>query len=145
MINRLFAFFLILIGFVENSHAQEHRRYALIWNDEFDSGVLDNKVWSKIWRSTADWAVHMSSNDTLYAFGNGDLVMYGMANDFLPNDKSPFLTGGIWSKHRKAFGFGRLEIRAKFDVAQGFWPAIWMMPQVNHALAWPHGGDIDIM
>ena len=142
---RLFAFFLILIGFVEISYAQEHRRYALIWHDEFDSGVLDKKVWSKIWRSNADWAVHMSSHDTLYAFEDGDLVLRGMVNDFLPNDKAPFLTGGVWSRYRKSFGFGRVEIRAKFDVAQGFWPAIWMMPQVNRDLSWPYGGEIDIM
>jgi hypothetical protein len=36
-------------------------------------------------------------------------------------------------------------VRAKFDVAQGFWPAIWMLPQVNHDLNWPYGGEIDIM
>ena len=142
---RLFAFFLILMGFVEISYAQEHRRYALIWNDEFNSGKLDTEVWSKVKRSSADWAVHMSSHDTLYAFEDGNLVLRGMLNDFLPNDKVPYLTGGIWSKHKKNFGFGRIEIRAKFDVAQGFWPAIWMLPQANHALSWPHGGEIDIM
>ena len=142
---RLCFILLIAIAFVRVSHAQEHRRYALIWHDEFDTGVLDNQVWSKIWRSKADWAVHMSSHDTLYAFEGGDLVLRGMVNDFLPNDNAPFLTGGVWSKHRKSFGFGKVEIRAKFDVAQGFWPAIWMMPQVNRELSWPHGGEIDIM
>ena len=142
---RLCFILLIAIAFVRVSHAQEHRRYALIWHDEFDTGVLDNQVWSKIWRSKADWAVHMSSHDTLYAFEGGDLVLRGMVNDFLPNDNAPFLTGGVWSRYRKSFGFGKVEIRAKFDVAQGFWPAIWMMPQVNRELSWPHGGEIDIM
>ena len=142
---RLSCILLIFIGFIYLSHAQEHRRYALVWNDEFDSGVLDNKVWSKIWRSKADWAVHMSSHDTLFDFEDGNLVLRGMVNDFLPNDKAPFLTGGVWSRYKKSFGFGRIEIRAKFDIAQGFWPAIWMLPQTNIALSWPHGGEIDIM
>ena len=142
---RLSCILLIFIGFICVSHAQEHRRYALVWNDEFDSGVLDNKVWSKIWRSKADWAVHMSSHDTLFDFEDGNLVLRGMENDFLPNDKAPFLTGGVWSRYKKSFGFGRVEIRAKFDIAQGFWPAIWMLPQTNIALSWPHGGEIDIM
>ena len=97
---RLCFILLIVIGFVQFSHAQEHRRYALIWHDEFDSKVLDNTVWGKIWRSNADWAIHMSSHDTLYAFENGDLVLRGMVNDFLPNDKAPFLTGGVWSRNR---------------------------------------------
>lgn len=116
-----------------------------MWNDEFNGDVLDAKVWSKIWRGRSEWAVHMSSADTLYAFDDGSLVLRGMVNDFMPNDKAPFLTGGVWSKHKKSFGFGRLEVRAKFDVAQGFWPAIWMLPQTSQALDWPHGGEIDIM
>jgi beta-glucanase (GH16 family) len=142
---RLSCILLILIGFIHISHAQEHRRYALIWHDEFNSEVLDNKVWGKIWRSRADWAVHMSSNAALYDLDGSDLVLRGMVNDFLPNDTAAFLTGGVWSRYRKSFGFGRLEIRAKFDIAQGFWPAIWMLPDANHGIKWPHGGEIDIM
>ncbi len=136
---------LVSIGIIGNVVAQEHRRYALVWNDEFESGELDTRVWSKIWRSTADWAIHMSSHDTLYALDDGDLVLQGMYNDFLPDDKAAFLTGGVWSIHRKSFGFGRIEVRAKFDVAQGFWPAIWMLPELNQAVDWPYGGEIDIM
>lgn len=142
---RLLFIALIFSGFMGVVTAQEHRRYALIWHDEFDSGVLDRQVWSKIWRSRADWAIHMSSADALYAFEDGSLVLRGMVNDFLPNDTAAFLTGGVWSRNKKSFGFGRLEIRAKFDVAQGFWPAIWMLPAVNKAVNWPYGGEIDIM
>ena len=139
---------LIMLAFIclaKLTYPQEHRRYALIWNDEFNSKTLDTKVWSKIYRSQADWAIHMSSHDTLYAFENGELVLRGMQNDFLPNDKAPFLTGGVWSRHKKSFGFGRLEVRAKIDVAQGFWPAIWMLPEASSSLNWPYGGEIDIM
>ena len=89
--------------------------------------------------------IHMSSDERLYALEEGDLVLRGMVNDFLPKDTASFLTGGVWSRNRKAFGFGMVEVRAKFDVAQGFWPAIWMMPQVNQSIDWPYGGEIDIM
>lgn len=142
---RSLVFLLLLACFSATVMGQEHRRYALIWNDEFDGPALDSRVWSKIWRSRADWAIHMSSNEKLYALEDGDLVLRGMVNDFLPTDTAAFLTGGVWSRNKKAFGFGRLEVRAKFDVAQGFWPAIWMMPQTSKALNWPHGGEIDIM
>ena len=136
---------LIFSGLVGSLVAQENLRYVLVWHDEFDAPTLDNQVWSKIWRSRADWAIHMSSNERLYAMEDGDLVLRGMVNDFLPRDTSYFLTGGVWSRYRKAFGFGRLEVRAKFDVAQGYWPAIWMLPEVSNSLDWPHGGEIDIM
>ena len=144
-LRKYFLLFLVSLCFLGMAVAQENRRYALIWHDEFDESVLDKNVWSKIWRGKADWMIHMSSNDRLYALEEGDLVLRGMANDFLPKDTAAFLTGGVWSRNRKAFGFGRVEVRAKFDVAQGFWPAIWMMPQVNQSIDWPYGGEIDIM
>lgn len=136
---------LIAMLLVEALPAQEHRRYVLKWNDEFDAETLDKRVWSKVWRSEANWAVHMTSDERLYGLEDGDLVLRGMVNDFLPNDKAPYLTGGVWSRYKKSFGFGRIEVRAKFDVAQGFWPAIWMLPETNNALDWPYGGEIDIM
>ena len=142
---RLFVILLLFIGFLGISSAQEHRRYALAWHDEFDSGALDETVWSKIPRSKAGWAVHLTSNERLFGFEDGNLVLRGMVNDFLPKDKAEFLTGGVWSKYKKTFGFGRIEVRAKFDVAQGYWPAIWMLPQSTKTLIWPHGGEIDIM
>lgn len=142
---RFFSILLVMLAFVAASTAQEHRRYAMIWHDEFKSGSLNEKVWSKTWRSRSEWAMHMSSNEALYALEDGDLVLRGMVNDFLPNDTAKVLTGGVWSRHRKTFGFGKLEVRAKFDVAEGYWPAIWMLPQSNHALNWPYGGEIDIM
>ncbi len=142
---KCFLLLLVSLCFLGLATAQENRRYALVWHDEFDEDALDKKVWSKIWRGKADWMIHMSSNERLYALEDGNLVLRGMVNDFLPKDTAAFLTGGVWSRNRKAFGFGRVEVRAKFDVAQGFWPAIWMMPQVNQSINWPYGGEIDIM
>ena len=142
---RFLPIFLIIIGFIGFSNAQEHRRYALVWNDEFDSGVLDETVWSKIPRSKPDWAIHMSSDERLYGFDDGSLVLRGMVNDYLAKDTAAFLTGGVWGKGKKTFGYGRLEVRAKFDVAQGYWPAIWMLPWTDHKVNWPYAGEIDIM
>ena len=142
---RLLLILLVFMCFSENANPQERRRYALVWNDEFEAGALNPSVWGKIWRSQADWAVHMTSHDALYGLDNGDLVLRGMKNDFLPKDSAPFLTGGVWTRNKKAFGFGRIEVRAKFDVAQGFWPAIWMQAQTNQLINWPYAGEIDIM
>ena len=137
-----FLLFSFLLGMVS---AQEHRRYALVWHDEFDKGALDEAVWSKIPRSKSNWAVHMSKDESLYAFDGGDLVLRGVVNDNRDKDTATYLTGGVWSRGKKTFGFGRIEVRAKFDVAQGYWPAIWMLPTTNNTLKWPHGGEIDIM
>ena len=136
---------LFLVGLVHLVTAQAHRRYVLVWHEEFNGDTLDESVWSKIWRSHSDWNMHMSSHDSLYALEDGDLVLRGVKNDFLTGDTATFLTGGVWSRFKKSFGMGRLEIRAKFDVAPGFWPAIWMLPQTYRGLNWPYGGEIDIM
>ena len=136
---------LFFLGLASLMTAQEQRRYVLAWSDEFDGNALDESVWSKIWRGHSDWNMHMSSHDSLYALEDGDLVLRGVRNNFLPDDTAAFLTGGVWSCYKKSFGMGRLEIRAKFDVAQGFWPAIWMLPQTYRGLNWPYGGEIDIM
>jgi beta-glucanase (GH16 family) len=66
-----------------------------------------------------------------------------MVNPGLPGDNAPFLTGGVWSKGKKGFYRGRLEISAKFGDARGAWPAIWMLPFNNER--WPDGGELDIV
>ena len=104
-LRKYFLLFLVSLCFLGLAVAQENRRYALIWHDEFNESVLDKNVWSKIWRGRADWMIHMSSDERLYALEEGDLVLRGMANDFLPKDTAAFLTGGVWSRNRKAFGF----------------------------------------
>lgn len=145
IMKRLCIALLVFMGLMQVSFAQEHQRYALKWHDEFDSGALDPTVWSKPWRTHSDWAMHQSGNEALYDFEDGDLVLWGKVNDFDAKDTASVLTGGVWTRNRKAFGYGRVEVRAKFDVAQGFWPAIWMLPQSNNYINWPHGGEIDIM
>lgn len=136
---------LIVIGLTSFISGQENHRYILIWSEEFDSGTLDEKIWSKIPRNQAEWAVNMSSHDSLYAFRDGNIVLRGVTNTFIPNDASRLLTGGIWTKYKKSFGNGRLEIRAKFTESQGFWPAIWLLPNKCNSLPWPYAGEIDIM
>jgi len=81
---------LVLMCFLGVATAQENRRYALVWHDEFDGEALDKSVWSKIWRGRADWMIHMSSDERLYALDDGDLVLRGMANDFLPKDTAAY-------------------------------------------------------
>ena len=136
---------LIVIGLTTIVSAQEQPRYTLIWSEEFDSEVLNDKIWSKIPRNQAEWAVNMTSHDSLYAFVDGNIVLRGVTNTFHPSDNSKLLTGGIWTKYKKNFGNGRLEIRAKFTESQGFWPAIWLLPQKSKSTPWPYAGEIDIM
>src|SRR5690606_18563267 len=44
-----------------------------------------------------------------------------------------------------AFQYGKVEIHAKLESAQGAWPAMWMLAEQNKYGAYPKNGEIDIM
>ena len=118
--------------------------WTLVWEENFDrDGVIDKAVWSKIPRGRSDWNRHMSDYEALYEVSNGNLILRGMVNPGLPGDTMPFLTGGIYSKDKKGFYQGKIEIKAKLGNARGAWPAFWMLPFDN--IRYPDGGEIVIM
>lgn len=117
--------------------------WKLVWEENFDqTGQFDAAVWSKIPRGRADWNNYMSDFDSCYVMREGNLVLRGLVNYSLPSDTAPYLTGGIYTKGKKGFENGRLEIKAKLQGATGAWPAIWLLPEKGK---WPQGGEIDIM
>lgn len=125
-----------------------HAGWKLTFCDGFNTGRLDSTVWSRIGRGTADWDNTQDPRDPrLVTFRDGCIVLRGIVNDHPERDKAPHLTGGIWSKDKRAFDCGqkgaRFVVRARLHGAQGAWPAIWLMPFDNGP--WPTGGEIDIM
>lgn len=123
--------------------AKHESKWKLMWSDEFNSDTTFNTLnWSKVTRAHPDWQNYMSDYDSLYAIKEGNLILRGIQNTILENDTAKYLTGGLWSKDKQLFDYGRIEVRAKLDEGKGVWPAIWMIPQNNN---WPYTGEIDIM
>jgi beta-glucanase (GH16 family) len=113
------------------------------WQENFDQkDSFDTSRWSKIPRGTSDWDRHMSDVDSCYGMRDGKLVLRGIKNYHLSKDTATVVTGGIYTKNKVNFGFGRLEIKAKLNGAKGAWPAFWMLAK---DAPWPQGGEIDIM
>lgn len=126
-----------------NCDPAHRRQWELVWEDTFSGqSTFDTAVWSKIPRGKSDWNNYMSSFDSCYAVEGGDLILYGIRNTTQHQDTAPYLTGGVYTKGKKTFSDGKIEIRAKLGTATGAWPAIWMLPE---DAAWPRGGEIDIM
>ena len=126
-----------------SSCQEQPKEWKLVWEENFEeTDSFDSGIWSKIPRGTADWNRHMSDFDSCYAMQNGHLVLRGIVNYSLPNDTSPVLTGGVYTKGKMLFSNGRLEICARLHGAQGAWPAFWLLPE---DAPWPQGGEIDIM
>lgn len=117
-------------------------KWKLVWEDDFKGKDIDETKWARIPRGQSDWNNYMSDHDDLYEVKDGQLILRGIQNTIEPNDTAPFLTGGVYTKDKKNFGLGRLEIKAKLNPAKGAWPAFWMLPVDTK---WPLGGEIDIM
>lgn len=117
--------------------------WSLVWEENFNQKRdFDERYWSKIPRGTSDWNNYMTDFDSCYAMRKGKLVLRGIVNSTTPNDTAPYLTGGIYTKEKKTFSNGRIEICAKLNAAKGAWPAIWLLPE---KAKWPLGGEIDVM
>lgn len=146
MINKkLSIIFLALIAFFSIifllTKQKSQDKWELVWEENFDEAALDTTIWSKIPRG-GGWAMHMSDLEELYQLKDGCIYLGAIENKTLPNDTAKYLTGGIWSRYKKEFSFGKVEVRAKFTSAKGFWPAIWM---IADPIPYPYGGEIDIM
>lgn len=132
------------IGAPEKKETAQKPKWVLVWKDEFNGNKINPKHWSKCERGTPDWCNTMSDDPSLFAVKGGNLILRGKVNPDTKKDPSPFITGGVYSKGKVAVRYGKVEIRAKFDSAQGAWPALWMLPDGKDR-RWPDGGEIDIM
>src|SRR5690606_34657346 len=114
-IKLLFKISLFATAFLSScSMASRLPKKHLVWEENFDGQeTFDTNHWTKIPRGTSPWNSYMSDYDSCYALRDGKLVLKGLINDRLPNDTARFLTGGLYTKDKVSFGFGRWEIRAK--------------------------------
>lgn len=132
---------LLFVG-VSTAVAQTQPKWKLVWEDNFNSGKLDESKWNVITRGESAWKRYMSAEKDLISFENGNVVLTGRINKDNASDTSKYVTGGIDTKNKYTLTYGRIEIRAKLGSAQGAWPAFWMVPNERQALP---GGEIDIM
>lgn len=120
--------------------------WTLVWSDEFDGAEVDASAWT--------FETGYARNDELQNYTDSP------ANAFVKDSiltiktiKEPSYAGNIdkWmdyssasllTKDKKAFTFGRFEIKAKLPKGQAIWPAFWMM---DNDTPWPYNGEIDIM
>lgn len=116
--------------------------WQLVWEENFNGNTLNETYWSKIPRGWSDWDNYMSLSDSCFALRDGKMILRGIKNNFLPQDTARYLTGGIFTKGKKTFEYGKVVICAKLNNAKGAWPAFWMLP--SHS-KFPEGGEIDIM
>ncbi|MCM4167828.1 Keratan-sulfate endo-1,4-beta-galactosidase [Arenibacter antarcticus] len=120
--------------------------WNLIWEENFDKdNFLDPAKWNVIERNTADWGNYMSPNEDCIHIKDGKLYLRGIINPDQSKDTVPYLTGGVSTKGKFAYQYGKIEIKAKLESAQGAWPALWMLADQPKYGAYPRNGEIDLM
>ena len=131
---------------------KKHPKWKLVFSDDFKGKRLNTKKWNRVRYepgNRADWRRYQSSDDELVTVnGNSTVSLWGKFGPYTSqNDPEGtaegYACGGIFTDQSFAFQYGYVEVRAKFDSAQGAWPAIWLMP--TDGSSWPAKGEIDIM
>lgn len=122
------------------------KKWDLIWEDNFEKDhYLDPSKWNVIERNTADWGNYMSDNKDCIWIKDGKLILRGIINKDLTKDTVPYLTGGVNTKGKFSYQYGKIEIHAKLENAKGAWPAMWMLADQPIYGKYPRNGEIDLM
>ena len=121
--------------------------YTLAWQDEFSGSGLDLISWNQeIGNGAGGWGnneLEYYTNSIKNTFvSNGNLVIEARKESIQGFNYS---SGRMTTQNKKAFKFGRIDIRAKLPVGKGIWPALWMLGGNIATVGWPACGEIDIM
>lgn len=116
---------------------------TLIWKDEFDGNTLN----------TSNWRHEIGGN----GWGNNELQYYQEQNTLVENgllvikakiesvSGKNYTSSRIITQDKRAFKYGRVDIRARLPKGKGIWPALWMLGSSISTVGWPKCGEIDIM
>lgn len=124
-------------------------QHQLIWSDEFDGETLNPDYWNyDIGNGSSGWGnnelEYYTSRPENIKIENGKLIITARYESYSGFN---YTSARINTKHKKYFGYGRIEMSAKLPKGRGTWPAFWMLPEyvVYGSTYWPDNGEIDIM
>jgi beta-glucanase (GH16 family) len=119
--------------------------YKLVWADEFEGSELNPANWVyETGTGNGGWGnneLQYYREDNL-SFLNGNMVITAKDQRF---SGSNYTSSRIKTQGKKAFKFGRIDIRAALPEGKGVWPALWMLGTNITSVDWPACGEIDIM
>ncbi|MBQ2677112.1 MAG: family 16 glycosylhydrolase [Clostridia bacterium] len=116
--------------------------WKLDWMDDFNGTELDVTKWDYNYgiRGSAEQG-YFTNREKNVRVENGQLVIEALKEEYM-DGIAHYTSAEVVTRFRKTFLYGRLEIRAKLPGGKGMWPAFWTLGQ---GIAWPGGGEIDIL
>jgi beta-glucanase (GH16 family) len=132
-------------------------RYRLAWSDEFDrAGLPDTTNWAYESGFVRNQELQWYQRENAIV-RNGHLLIEGRRerkpnprygagpsgpNAWRNREMIEFTSSSMHTRGKRAWLYGRFEIRAKIDVRTGSWPAFWTLGTQG---PWPTNGEVDIM
>lgn len=121
--------------------------WTLVWADEFngsDGSLPDSTKWSfdpgpGLYNGELEYYGDGNANTQIR---NGNLVIAAKAESVGGRN---YTSARMNSKGKFEQAYGRFEARMKLPIAQGMWPAFWMMGNDSATNYWPACGEIDVM
>jgi beta-glucanase (GH16 family) len=120
--------------------------WKLVWSDEFNGTTIDTNHWKFETGNHHGWGnqeleFYTDRPENAYV-GNG--VLHIVARKAATNGFA-YTSARLKSQGLFAKKYGRFEFRAKLPQGQGYWPALWLMPEHSLYGGWPACGEIDVM
>ena len=119
----------------------------LVWSDEFNGTSLDLTKWTPIVgeggavSGNAELQYYTDRSQNIQV-SSGTLKIIALLESYGGNS---YTSARMQTKNLGDWLYGRFEARIKLPVAQGMWPAFWLLPTDNTYGIWPRSGEIDIM
>lgn len=121
--------------------------WQFVWADEFDGTNINAAHWTfDTGNGRGGWGnneleFYTSRPQNAYV-SNGLLHIVALKETYSGQDytSARLKTKGLFSRT-----YGRFEFRAKLPQGQGYWPALWLMPQASVYGGWAASGEIDVM
>jgi len=122
--------------------------YVLVWSDEFnqtDGSTPDTTIW------THETGGNGNGNNELEYYTdslsnsfieNGRLVIQGLHEEYMNHN---YTSARINTQGKVEVLYGFIAARARITMADGFWPAFWLLGSSISRVNWPRCGEIDIM
>jgi beta-glucanase (GH16 family)/flagellar assembly factor FliW len=141
-------FFLLLHPFLGVS--QTPACLQLVWADEFNGSALDLTKWTPVVgpggavSGNAELQYYTARSQNIQV-SNGTLKIIALAENNYLNSGNNYTSARMQTKNIGDWLYGRIEARIKLPVAQGMWPAFWLLPTDNTFGVWPRSGEMDVV
>jgi beta-glucanase (GH16 family) len=120
--------------------------WRLVWSDEFNGTTVDTNHWRFEIGNHNGWGNHeleyYTSQPENVCVRDG--LLHIVARKQFAHG-SAYTSARVKSEGLFAKKYGRFEFRARVPFGQGFWPALWLMPEHPVYGRWPNCGEFDIM